>query len=45
VSQRVYFLADLLSASLSYLIHGRAPILTLLQNIQHAFYYLTWDER
>ena len=45
VKQRLYFLFDLLSATTSYFIHGRALVLMILQNIQHAFYVFTWEER
>lgn len=43
VKQRLYFLVDLLCVLVSYLIHGRGFLLILLQNIQHAFYFLTWE--
>ena len=45
VRQRLYFLADLASVHLSFWVHRRWWGLILLQNLQHAFYFLTWDQR
>ena len=45
VKQRIYFLIDLVCANLSYWIHGRFLALIVLQNIQHAFYFFTWEQR
>ena len=45
VRQRLYFLTDLLSVHLSFWVHRRWWGLVLLQNIQHAFYFITWDKR
>ena len=45
VRQRLYFLTDLLTVHLSFWVHRRWWGLILLQNIQHAFYFITWDKR
>ena len=42
--QKYYFLVDLLTSSVSFMIHGRFWPIILLQNIQHAFYFLTWPD-
>lgn len=45
VKQRVYFMIDLVCANISYWIHGRFWILIGLQNLQHLFYFFTWEQR
>ena len=42
--QKYYFLVDLLTSLGSFLIHGRFWQIIFLQNIQHAFYILTWPD-
>ena len=42
--QKYYFLFDLLTSLASLIIHGRFWPIIVLQNIQHAFYFLTWPE-
>jgi len=42
--QKYYFLLDLLTSLASLVIHGRFWPIIILQNIQHAFYFLTWPE-
>ena len=45
VKQRVYFMIDLVCANISYWIHGRFLLLIGLQNLQHLFYFFTWEQR
>ena len=45
VKQRIYFLIDLICAASSYLIHRQFLWLIILQNIQHIFYFMTWEKR
>merc|ERR1712038_1416729 len=42
--QRYYFLADLICSLGAFMIHGRFWLMVLLQNLQHAFYFLTWPD-
>jgi len=44
VKQRIYFLIDLICAASSYLIHRQFLWLIILQNIQHIFYFMTWEK-
>merc|ERR1712223_2136327 len=44
VKQRIYFLFDLVCAASSYLIHQKFFALIVLQNIQHAYYFFTWEK-
>merc|ERR1712088_1164981 len=44
VNQRYYFLIDLVCAASSYLIHQKFLALIILQNIQHAYYFITWEK-
>merc|ERR1712168_927851 len=43
--QKYYFLFDLITSFLSLVLHGRFWPVIVLQNIQHAFYFLTWPDR
>ena len=45
VKQRIYFMIDLVCANISYWIHGRFLVLIGLQNLQHLFYFFTWEQR
>ena len=45
VKQRIYFLIDLVCAFAAYTIHRQFLVLIVLQNIQHAFYFFTWEKR
>ena len=45
VKQQWYFASDLASVFCSFLIHRRWGFMILLQNIQHIFYIVTWDQR
>ena len=43
--QKYYFLVDLITSFISFMIHGRFWFIIMLQNIQHAFYFATWPDR
>ena len=45
VRQRFYFLIDLATVFLSFLVHQRWWALILAQNLQHAYYFITWEKR
>ena len=43
--QRIYFLFDLICVASSYLVHRKFLFFIILQNIQHLYYFFTWEKR
>merc|ERR1712142_1315860 len=42
--QRIYFMVDLVCVAASYLIHRKYLPFILLQNLQHLYYFFTWEK-